>query len=212
MRIYDISEAIAPTTAVFPGDNGYSSEWIMRLSQGASCNVSTMRMSVHCGTHADAPLHYDEGGIDAASLDLSAYLGPCRLIDAASTGRPSLVDSGCLTSESLAGMERVLLRTRADHDANEFDPEFTALGPKAAQTLVDAGVRLVGIDTPSMDHCASTDLSAHRVLATGGLCLLENLDLTRVPAGDYELIALPLKIVGGDAAPVRAVLRELPRA
>ena len=212
MRIYDISEAIAPATAVFPGDNGYSSEWIMRLADGASCNVSTMRMSVHCGTHADAPLHYDESGSDAASLDLSTYLGPCRVIDAASAGSPPLVDPACLDSAALTGVERVLLRTRAEHDATEFDPEFTALGAAAARSLVDAGVRLVGIDTPSMDHSASTDLSAHRVLATGGLCLLENLDLTSVPAGDYELIALPLKIVGGDAAPVRAVLRELPRS
>jgi arylformamidase len=209
-RIYDISEPISPATAVFPGDNGYSARWVMQMAGGQSCNVSTMRMSVHCGTHADAPLHYVEGGGDAASLDLTAYLGPCRVIDVAAAGTPPLVDPESLPAEVLAGVQRVLLRTRPDHDATRFDPDFTALGPAAAEILVAAGVRLVGIDTPSMDHAHSKDLAAHGVLARGRVHLLENLDLSGVPAGDFELLALPLRIVGGDAAPVRAVLRELP--
>lgn len=209
MKIYDISEPISPATAVFPGDNGYTAEWVMRMADGLSCNVSTMRMSVHCGTHSDAPLHYDEKGSDVGSLDLSAYLGPCRVIDAASTGAPSFVDPACLTAEVLEGVERLLLRTRDDHDHTVFDPTFTALGEAAARVLVEAGVRLVGIDTPSMDHCESKDLPAHNILRSGRLHLLENLDLSGVPVGDYELIALPLRILGGDASPVRAVLREL---
>ena len=209
MRIYDISEPISPATAVFPGDNGYTAEWVMRMEDGASCNVSTMRMSVHCGTHADAPLHYTRDGADAASLDLQPYIGPCRVLDVDGTGDPSLVDPACLSSERLAGHERVLIRTRATHDHEAFDPAFTALGPAAAQALVDAGVKLIGIDAQSMDHASCKDLAAHNTLRAGGICLLENLDLTGVPAGDYELIALPLKLVGSDAAPVRAILREL---
>lgn len=210
MKIYDITEPISSETAVFPGDNGYTAEWVMRIADGLSCNVSTMRMSVHCGTHADAPLHYDEEGSDVGSLDLSAYLGPCRVIDTASIGEPSFVDPACLTGDVLAGVERLLLRTRDHHDHTVFDPTFTALGEAAARVLVEAGVRLVGIDTPSMDHCESKHLPAHNTLRSGRLCLLENLDLSGVPVGDYELIALPLRILGGDASPVRAVLRELP--
>lgn len=209
MIIYDISEPIAPDTAVFPGDNSFTSESVMQMASGASCNVSTIRMSVHCGTHADAPSHYVEGAEDAAELDLHAYLGPCRLLDVSGVGTPSLVDPECLEGK-LDGVERVILRTKSNHDHTVFDPSFTALGPAAAQVLVEAGVRLVGIDVPSMDHADCRDLGAHHALRSGRLFLLENLDLTGVPAGDYELIALPLKIVGADAAPVRAVLRELP--
>ncbi len=209
MTIYDISEPIATDTAVFPGDNPFRSESVMQMTDGASCNVSTIRMSVHCGTHADAPAHYVEGAEDVSELDLSVYLGPCRLLDVIGIGEPSLVDPACLVGK-LDGVERVVLRTKSTHDHTAFDPSFTALGPAAAQVLVDAGVRLVGIDVPSMDHATCRDLGAHHVLRSGRLCLLENLDLSGVPPGDYELIALPLKIVGADASPVRAVLRELP--
>jgi arylformamidase len=209
MRIYDISEPVEPATAVFPGDNPFTAEAVMQMAAGASCNVTTIRMSVHCGTHADAPVHYEAGAEAAADLPLEPYLGRCRVLDVVGTGAPSLVDPECLR-DRLQGVERVLLRTGPRHDHTVFDAGFTALGPAAAQVLVDAGVRLVGVDVPSMDHATCRDLGAHHVLRSGRICLLENLDLTGVPEGDYELIALPLKIVGADAAPVRAVLRELP--
>lgn len=208
MRIYDISEPISPATAVFPGDNGFTAEWVMRMADGASCNVSTLRMSAHCGSHSDAPLHYSETGADAASMDLQPYLGRCRVITVASVDDPPVVDAESL-SGSLDGVERVLLRTSQQHDAESFDPNFTALGPAAAQRLVDAGMKLVGIDAQSMDHATCKDLKSHNILREGRVSLLENLDLSTAPDGDFELIALPLKIVGGDAAPVRAILREL---
>jgi arylformamidase len=112
----------------------------------------------------------------------------------------------------LAGAERILLRTRARHDHRTWDEGFTALGPDAARALVAAGITLVGIDTPSMDHATSKELDGHHVLYEGGVAILENIDLSAVPAGDYELIALPLRIVNGDSSPVRAILRELPAA
>ncbi|MEE2888782.1 MAG: cyclase family protein [Planctomycetota bacterium] len=208
MRIYDISEPISPATAVFPGDNGFTAEWVMRMADGASCNVSTLRMSAHCGSHSDAPLHYSETGADAASMDLQPYLGRCRVITVASVDDPPVVDAESL-SGALDGVERVLLRTSQQHDAESFDPNFTALGPAAAQRLVDAGMKLVGIDAQSMDHATCKDLKSHNILREGSVSLLENLDLSAAPDGDFELIALPLKIVGGDAAPVRAILREL---
>ena len=211
MRIWDISEPISPETAVFPGDTPFSAEWVMRMEQGASCNVSTMRMSVHCGSHADAPSHFAPGGKDIASVDLNAYLGRCRVIEVAGEGSPPLVPARCLDAAVVRGAERVLLKTGRSHDPERFDPSFVALGPAAARAAVAAGLRLIGIDTPSMDHAASKTLEAHKVLLAGHVALLENLDLSRVAPGDYELIALPLKIVGGDASPVRAILRELPQ-
>jgi arylformamidase len=209
MRLIDISEPISPRTAVFPGDTSFRAEWVMRLDRGQSCSVSALTLSPHCGTHADAPLHYDERGEDIAAAELTAYLGRCRVLEVRGRGSPPLVPAEALDAAALAGAERVLLKTRTAHDAERWDEAFTALGPQAAQVLVAARVRLVGIDTPSMDHAQSKDHAAHRVLRTGRVALLENLDLSAAAPGDYELIALPLKIVGGDASPVRAVLRTL---
>lgn len=214
MRIYDISEPITPETAVFPGDTPFSSEPVMAMADGgAACNVSTIRMSVHCGSHADAPSHFRPGAADIASVDLAAYIGRCRLIDVRplpSAAAAPVVDPACLPPELLEGAERVLLRTRPDHDHRVFDPGFVALGPAAATVLVAAGIRLVGIDSQSMDRPDSKELPAHNLLLDADIRLLENLDLAAVPPGDYELIALPLKIPGSDAAPVRAILRQLP--
>jgi arylformamidase len=209
-RIWDISEPIEPATAAFPGDTPFSQEWVLRQENGGSCNVSTIRMSVHVGTHTDAPLHFDLAGSDIAGVDLRLYLGRCRVVDVRGEGTPSLIPAAALTPAVLAGVERLLLRTRDHHDHRTWDGTFTALGPDAAKALVAAGVKLIGIDTPSMDHADSKDLHGHHVLHEGGVAILENIDLSQVPPGDYELIALPLRIVDGDSSPVRAILRELP--
>lgn len=209
MRIYDISEPIEEATATFPGDTPFSREWVLRMERGGSCNVSTIRMSVHVGTHTDAPLHFDPAGADIATVDLRRYLGRCRVVDVRGEGSPSLIPAAALTDAMLAGAERILFRTRQDHDHRRFDGSFTAVGPAAAERLVRAGIVLVGIDTPSIDHAESKDLSGHHVLCDGRIAILENVDLTAVPPGDYELIALPLRIQGGDSSPVRAILREL---
>lgn len=209
MRIYDISEPIEPATATFPGDTPFSQQWVLRQERGGSCNVSTITMSVHVGTHTDAPLHFDLAGPDIASVDLTRYLGRCRVVDVQGVGSPALIPAAALTPAMLAGAERLLLRTRPHHDHRVFDAAFAAVGPDAARVLVAAGIRLVGIDTPSMDHADSKELDGHHVLYEGGVAILENIDLRAVPAGDYELIALPLRIVNGDSSPVRAILREL---
>ena len=168
-------------------------------------------MSVHVGTHTDAPLHFDVAGPDIASVQLDAYLGRCRVVEVRGEGSPSLIPASALTPEVLRGAQRILFRTRSEHDHRVWDPAFTAVGPEAAKLLVAAGIKLVGIDTPSMDHADSKELDGHHLLYEGGVAILENIDLRAVPVGDYELIALPLKIVNGDSSPVRAVLRELVR-
>ncbi|MEQ1633967.1 MAG: arylformamidase [Planctomycetota bacterium] len=212
MKFFDISEPVDERSATFPGDTPFSREWVARIEQGSSCNVSTMRMSVHVGTHTDSPLHFDCAGADMAAVDLRRYIGRCRVVDVRGVGSPKLVPAALLTDAMLHGAERLLLRTNERHDRRTFDPDFCAIGPDAARRIVEAGIVLVGIDTPSVDHAASKDLAGHHVLYRGGVALLENLDLTAVPVGDYELIALPLRLVGSDSSPVRAVLRELPPA
>jgi arylformamidase len=211
MRIWDISEPIEPATAPFPGDTPFAQEWVLRQDRGGSCNVSTIRMSVHLGTHTDAPLHFDLAGADIASVDLRRYIGRCRVVDVRGLGSPALIPASALTPALLRGAERILFRTHDRHDHRTWRPDFTAVGPDAARVLAAAGVLLVGIDTPSMDHADSKDLHGRHALYEGGVAILENLDLSAVPPGDYELIALPLRIVGGDSSPVRAILRELPR-
>jgi len=208
MRIYDISVPLEPATAPFPGDVPFALEWTLRFDRGDACNVGSIRLSSHLGTHADAPLHYDPAGADIAALDLAPFLGRCRVIDVRGAG--VLVPADRLGAGLLCGVERVLLRTRDAADHRRLDPALPALDPAAARALVAAGVRLVGIDTPSVDPIDDAELPAHQVLCGGDVRILENLVLAHVPAGDYELIALPLCIVGGDGSPVRAVLRELP--
>ncbi len=208
-RLIDISQPISPATAVFPGDTPFSAEWIARMEDGASCNVSTVRMSTHLGTHTDSPKHFDPDGIGMDAVALSAYIGKCRVVRIDGRGDPPLIPAAALTPELLAGAERVLFKTTEICDPTCFDADFTAVGPGAAAALVAANIRLVGIDTPSMDHATSEELPAHHILTRGGVAILENLDLTEVATGDYELIALPLKIVDSDSSPVRAVLRPL---
>ena len=206
-RIYDISEPISEGTSTWPGDSSFSREWVMRLDQGQTCNVSTIRMSTHCGTHVDSAYHFLEAGSTTDRTSLIPYLGRCLVLDVEGKGEPLVVPPESL--EALPPVERILLRTREEHDHENFDGGFCSLGPQAAKTCVDLGLKLVGLDTPSMDTCESKELPSHHILLHGGVALLENLDLTGVPEGFYELIALPLKIVGSDASPVRAILRAL---
>ncbi|MCB9880573.1 MAG: cyclase family protein [Planctomycetes bacterium] len=204
-RIWDISETLGPETATWPGDSPFTRDWIMRIDSGNSCNVSTVHTSVHNGTHGDAPMHFLDDGMSIDRVPLDAYLGRCIVVHVEPEG--GFVPERVV--RRLAGEERALFRTNASHDERRFDEEFCAFGEAAARTAVELGLRLVGLDTPSIDHFTSKEMTAHKVLLRGGIAILENLDLSAVPEGHYELIALPLKIAGSDASPIRAVLREL---
>lgn len=202
--IYDISQKISPSTAVFPGDTTFSARRVMEIARGMSCNVTTITMSVHCGTHADAPLHFEEGAESAGEVSLEPYLGPalvCRL-----SGEGAIEPAQL---PPLTGVERLLLRTYDTVDETRFDRGFRYLSEAAAEALVAAGVRLIGLEGQSMDHVDSKTLGAHKALRRGRVAILENLDLSRVPDGRYELVALPLRLIGVDASPVRAILRPL---
>lgn len=214
MRLWDISPAISAATPCFPGDTAYRQQWNAQIGPGCPVNVSAITMSPHLGAHADAPLHYGAGAPAIGSVDLAPFLGPCRVIHA--------IDKGALiTPEHLghavpsgggnpAGLPaRVLVRT-CRRAPTEWSPAFSAFAPETITWLAEHGVRLVGIDSQSVDPAESKTLDSHQQLLAHDMRVLENLVLDEVDEGDYELIALPLKLAHADASPVRAVLRPLP--
>jgi len=205
-RLWDISPSVAPGFPVFPGDAPFSLRWTWRIGPGCPVNVSELTMSPHTGSHADAPLHYEQDAASVGELPLDPYLGPCRVIHA--VGARPLVQPEDIAPQLQAAPPRVLLRTYA-RVPEGWDPAFAAVAPAAIDLLQANGVRLVGIDTPSVDPEQSKALDSHQRLRAHGMAVLEGLVLDEVPPGDYELIALPLKWRGVDASPVRAVLREL---
>lgn len=207
-RLWDISPPVQAGAPVFPGDTPYAQRWAASIGPGCPVNVSTLTLSPHVGAHADAPLHYDPQGAAVGALALAPYLGRCRVIHALGAG-PLLRWEHL--AHALAGLPpRVLVRTYAQAPVDRWDPQLAAFAPETIERLADAGVQLVGIDTASIDPAASKTLDSHQVVRRRGLRVLENLVLDEVPEGDYELIALPLKLMTADASPVRAVLRALP--
>jgi arylformamidase len=206
-RLWDISPPVHAASPVFPGDTRYAQRWVAELGPGCPVNVAELTLSPHTGAHADAPLHYDPQGAAIGAVSLAPYLGRCRVIHAIGRGPLVTVDH---LAHALADLPpRVLVRTYARMPQQHFDDALPAFAPETIEHLADRGVLLVGIDSASVDPAASKALPSHQVLRRRGLRVLENLLLDEVPEGDYELIALPLKLTTADASPVRAVLREL---
>ncbi|MFH1110262.1 MAG: cyclase family protein [Planctomycetota bacterium] len=206
--IYDITPPITGALAVWPGDAPPSREVLCDLRRGDSVTLSTLRATVHLGAHADAPSHYgpEAPAIDARSLEY--YLGPSQVL------RVNVARNTRITPEDLAGpieAPRVLFATGTFPDPTAFNEDFAALSPQLVDLLHEEGVILVGIDTPSVDLFSSKDLPAHQRFLHHDMAILEGLVLSGVPDGLYELIALPLKLVGFDASPVRAILRTIDR-
>ncbi|SFM08231.1 arylformamidase [Variovorax sp. OV329] len=206
-RLWDISPPVHAGAPVFPGDTPYRQRWAATIGPQCPVNVSEIALSPHVGAHADAPLHYDADGATIGDLGLTPFLGRCRVIHAIDCG--ALVEWRHVAHALHDLPPRVLLRTYRQMPVDRWDPELSAYAPSTIERFADLGVQLVGIDTASIDPADSKTLDSHQVIRRRGLRVLENLVLDEVPEGDYELIALPLKLVSADASPVRAVLREL---
>jgi arylformamidase len=206
-KLWDISPPVDAHSPVFPGDTGYTQQWAATLSDTCPVNVSAITMSPHVGAHADAPLHYDPQGVAVGALDLAPFLGRCRVIHALDSG--PLITLAHLQHAVADLPPRVLVRTYRQFPLTQFDTQLTGLDPACVHHLADLGVLLIGTDNASIDPADSKQLHSHQVIRQRGLRVLENLLLDDVPEGDYELIALPLKLMTADASPVRAVLREL---
>jgi arylformamidase len=204
---YDISQTLRAGLPVWPGDTAFDLKRTWAMGPGIPVNVSALTLSTHSGSHADAPFHYDADGKTIDAVDPSIYLGPAQVVDARNA--QGVVTADHIVPQLQAAMTRVLIRTYQTTPQQVWDAGFTAVDPTLIEALADRGVKLIGVDTPSLDPQTSKTMSAHRAVARRGLAILEGLVLDDVPFGVYELIALPLKIAGADSSPVRAVLRSL---
>ena len=206
--LWDISPPVHAGAPVFPGDTAYAQQWVASFGPGCPVNVSAITLSPHVGSHADAPLHYDPSGAPIGEVPLETFIGPCRVIHAIGVGPLVKLEHLAHALQDLP--PRVLVRTYTRMPQDTFDNALPAFAPETVERLADLGVRLIGIDSASIDPASSKTLDSHQVIRRRGLRVLENLLLDDVPEGDYELIALPLKLTTADASPVRAVLRSLP--
>lgn len=207
--LWDISPPVGPQTPVWPGDTPVGIDRVWRMEAGSPVNVGRLTLSPHTGAHADAPLHYDAHGAPIGEVPLDAYLGPCRVIHC--IGAAPLVTPEHVAAALADGMPpRVLLRTWKRAPTAEWDSRFCAVAPHTIDLLASHGVKLIGIDTPSLDPQDSKTMDSHGRIRAHRMAILEGLVLDAVEPGDYELIALPLRLATLDASPVRAVLRALP--
>ena len=206
--LHDITRPLFAGFPVWPGDAPCRLRSTARIGEdGSAVNASELCLSVHTGTHADGAFHVLPDGPRIGEAPLEAFLGPARVVDAAGRAR---LDAAWAAEVLAAGApERLLVRTGAWTDPATLPTSFPSLDEAAARMLVDAGVRLLGTDAPSPDAFDSVDLPVHRVLLGARVGILENLLLDGVPPGDYEIIALPLRLMEADGSPIRAVLREL---
>jgi len=206
--LWDITPPVRPGIPVWPGDTAYEEARTWQLGPDCPVNVSRFTMSTHTGAHADAPLHYAADGAPSGALDLAPYLGPVRVIDLSEETGPVGPEQILMHLDD--DVARVLVRTYASAPLDAWDSDYRAVEPDAIDVLAAAGVVLIGVDTPSLDPQASKTMDAHRAVLEHDMRILEGLVLDGIERGDYELIALPLKLANLDAAPVRAVLRSLP--
>jgi arylformamidase len=205
--IYDLTPPVSPALAVWPGDTPPAREVLLDMQQGANITLSTLRATVHLGAHADAPSHYGAVAPSIEARDLDPYVGRCQVIHAG-VGRGRRITRAMFAADIDA--PRVLFATGTFPDPTNWNNDFAALAPELIDLLHARGVKLVGIDTPSVDLFDSKDLPAHQRFLANDMSILEGIVLTGVPQGIYELVALPLKLVGFDASPVRAILRTQP--
>ena len=206
MRERDISIAMGPSTPEWPGDQPFSCGWTMQIAAGGSVNLSAITTSPHVGTHADAPLHVRDGQPASHELPLAPFAGRALVCSVdASLDTVSLRDLESLPASGR--VERLLLRTQCSVADGRFPDRWPVLSVAAVRALVDRGLTLLGVDTPSVDTRHSKTLEVHHALFDAGAFNLENLDLRSVEDGEYELVAYPVLLEGVDAAPVRAVLR-----
>ncbi|MCZ6444672.1 MAG: cyclase family protein [Planctomycetota bacterium] len=204
--LYDITPPISPDLKVWPGDTPPSREVLLDMNRGDDLTLSTLHATVHLGAHADAPSHYGRDALSIEQRDLELYVGPCQVIHL-SVKHGARIEPGDVPANIQA--ERLLLATGTFPDPRKWNEDFAALSPQLVDHLHERGVKLIGIDTPSVDLFDSDELDAHQRVLAHDMAILEGLVLKDVPQGMYELIALPLPLVGFDASPVRAVLRTI---
>ena len=207
MSIIDISRKLNPTTAVWPGDTNFQIEQVMQLADGDSVNLTKLTLSAHTGTHADAFLHFKEDATDIASMPLLPYWGKAQLVEFDMP--PGELKVHHFEDISLQAPRLLVKSHLSKRDEEKFHHDILYPGPELAEWMKSMGIILFGTDASSVDAVDSKDLPGHHALGNHGIAILENLSLGKVSPGLYELVALPLKISGGDGSPVRAALKPL---
>jgi arylformamidase len=205
----DISVPLRDGMVTWPGDAPFHRTSTLEIANGDECNLSRISTTTHIGTHMDAPRHYLEGAAGIESMPIAAAIGRARVIE---IGDPEMIRTSELELHSLAKGERVLFKTRNSGHAwlsDEFQKEYVHIAPEAARYLVECRVQTVGVDYLSVGGLEGSGAETHCILLEAGIWIIEGLQLGYVEPGEYELVCLPLKIVGGDGAPARAVLRKL---
>jgi arylformamidase len=203
----DISVPLRQDTPEWPGDTPFTCGWTWEIAKGASVNVSVLSGSPHVGTHADAPLHIQDGWPGVSDLPLDPFIGPAVVVDVRGLASPlELPAFGSIVGD--APVTRLLLKTGASIAGGRFPDRWPVLSTACLGALLAGGLRLLGVDAPSVDEREARALPVHRALFSSGACILENLDLRAVGAGPYILYAFPIKVDGGDGAPVRAILQR----
>ena len=210
MKILDISVPVSPGLPVWPGDPTVELERYRSISAGDDCNVSRICCSVHSGTHVDAPEHFIDNALTVEDLTLEMLIGPALVIEVPAAGA---IEPDFLETVSLPpGTARLLFKTRNSQlwrqPEHSFKSDYVALSPEAAAWIVERGIRLVGVDYLSVQMFSDPEPLTHRTLLSAGVVIIEGLDLQDVSPGSYQLVCLPLKLVGSDGAPARAVLIE----
>ena len=205
MQIIDISRTLSNDLAPWPGDTPFHFELKWKMAEGATVNVGAVETGFHSGTHVDAVFHFDPKGETIDRADLSTFFGPAIVVD---TVGSSTIEVSHLErcEKTLRAAPRLLLKTGGWTNAKVFPTEIPTISREVPPWLQARGVRLLGVDVPSVDAIDSKELQNHHALAEAGIAIVESLDLSKVEEGRYNFAALPLKIAGGDAAPVRAIL------
>jgi len=212
MKVWDISRTLSNDLAEWPGDEPYRFRVTSEKAKGASVNLSAISMSVHNGTHADARFHFDTDGESIERTSLDTYLGPATVVDLGQTFLDSkekhliTIEDLRPSAEAIAATSRLLVKTGRWTDSSVFPKQIPVIAADVPAWLQKNGVKLLGLDLPSVDEIDSKSLQNHHALAHAGIAIIESLELSNVGPGIYHLAALPLKIAGGDGAPVRAVL------
>jgi arylformamidase len=204
MKYIDISPLISSDIAVFPGDKTFERNILLDFKQGHNLLLSSINSTVHLGAHTDAPNHYHPDGEDIAQRSLNYYIGKCQIISVDIPRKDRIYPKDIENVEIKA--ERILFKTNSFPNPNLWNDDFNSLSPELINYLKDKNVILVGIDTPSVDPSDSKDLETHNSIYNNNLAILEGVILADVEDGIFTLIALPLKIQGADASPVRAIL------
>ncbi|WP_078381334.1 arylformamidase [Sutcliffiella halmapala] len=206
MKIYDISRPLKAETPTWPGDTAFSYSLNWSKEETGSVNVGSIEMSVHTATHVDAPFHFDNKGAKMAELDLAVFIGPAIVLDVtnvAKINREIIADSLKANAK-----KRILFKTNAWVKGDEFPTSIPTLHSDVVELLKELEVPLIGVDLPSVDELESKELSIHHLLHKANIAILEGIDLREIEEGEYQLVALPLKLEESDGSPVRAVLMK----